>query len=70
MEKWSNTFYPDFLEVERNNCYWFWFKGKFTVKKNKETDELYLQVLSRTLEWNSKRFKNGFYNCFEILKSR
>jgi hypothetical protein len=66
MEKWSNTFYPDFLKEERTNCYWFWFKGKIGVKRDKEIDEYYLSKLE-TLEWNAQRLKNGFYNCFDIL---
>jgi hypothetical protein len=61
MEKWSNTFYSDFLKEERTNCYWFWFKGKI--------DEYYLNQLE-TLEWNSQRLKNGFYNCFDKLTEK
>ncbi len=64
MEKWSNEFYSDFLEEERTNCYWFWFKGKITRRRNKETGEIYEQNLS---EWNGIRLKNGFQNCFNIL---
>ena len=64
MEKWSNEFYSDFLEEERTNCYWFWFKGKITRSRNKETGEIYEQNLS---EWNGIRLKNGFQNCFNIL---
>ena len=67
MEKWDNTFYSDFLEGERMNCYWFWFKGKITKKRNKETGDIYEQNLSGTLEWNGIRLKNGFYNCLDIL---
>jgi hypothetical protein len=70
MEKWVNTFYSDFLEGERMNCYWFWFKGKITRKRNKETGEVYEQNLSGTLEWNGIRLKNGFYNCFNILTEK
>jgi hypothetical protein len=67
MKKWDNTFYYDFLEGERLNCYWFWFKGKITKKGNKETGEIYEQNLSGTLEWNGIRLKNGFNHCFDIL---
>ncbi len=64
METWSNEFYSDFLEEERTNCYWFWFKGK--IKRDGEIDEYYLNKLE-TLEWNAQRLKNGFYNCFDTL---
>jgi hypothetical protein len=67
MEKWPNIFYSEFLQLERTNCYWFWFKGKITRKKNRETGEIYEQNLSGTKEWNGIRLKNGFNNCFNIL---
>jgi hypothetical protein len=57
MEKWSNTFYSDFLKEERTNCYWFWFKGKIGVKRDDEIDEYYLNKLE-TLEWNAQRLKD------------
>ncbi len=66
MEKWNNTFYYDFLEEERLNCYWFWFKGKIT-RKRKDTGEIYEQNLSGKLDWNGLRLKNGFNNCFNTL---
>jgi hypothetical protein len=69
MEKWSNTFYSDFLKEERTNCYWFWFKGKIGVKRDDEIDEYYLNKLE-TLEWNAQRLKNGFYNCFDKLTEK
>ncbi len=67
MEKWKNTFYSDFLEGERLNCYFFWYKGKTTRKRHPQTGEIFEQNLSGTLEWNGIRLKNGFYHCFEIL---
>jgi len=70
MEKWSNNFYSEFLEIERTNCYWFWFKGKITRKRNKETGEIYEQNLSGTLEWNGIRLENGFNHCFNILTEK
>jgi hypothetical protein len=65
MEKW--TLISDYLENERLNCYWFWFKGKITRKRNKETGEIYEQNLSGKLEWNGLRYKNGFYNVLQEL---
>jgi hypothetical protein len=59
-----------FLSEERKNCYWFWFKGKITRKMDRLTEEIYEQNLSGTLEWNGIRLKNGFYNMFDILKTR
>ncbi len=69
MEKWSNTFYSDFLKEERTNCYWFWFKGKIGIKRDNEINEYYLNKLE-TLEWNAQRLKNGFYNCFDKLTEK
>jgi hypothetical protein len=69
MEKWSNTFYSDFLKEERTNCYWFWFKGKIGIKRDDEINEYYLNKLE-TLEWNAQRLKNGFYNCFDKLTEK
>ncbi len=69
MEKWSNEFYSDFLEEERTNCYWFWFKGKIGIKRDDEINEYYLNKLE-TLEWNAQRLKNGFYNCFDKLTEK
>jgi len=52
MEKWSINNFSDFLEEERTNCYWFWFKGKITRRKNRDTGEIYEQNLSGKCEWN------------------
>ncbi len=67
MEKWSINNFSEFLEEERCNCYWFWFKGKITRKRNKETGEIYEQNLSGKCEWNGIRLQNGFNQCFDIL---
>lgn len=67
MDKWTNTQFYDYLEVERTNCYWFWFKGKITRKKNRDTGEITEQSLSGKCEWNGIRFQNGFNHCFIIL---
>jgi hypothetical protein len=69
MKKWSNIFYSDFLEVERTNCYWFWFKGKFDRRRDKET--LQITETHRPIgKWVSIRHKNGFYNCFDELTKK
>jgi len=70
MEKWNNTFYSDFLKEERLNCYWFWFKGKITRRKNRDTGEIYEQNLSGKCEWNGIRLQNGFNHCFGILEDK
>ena len=70
MKKLNNIDRIDFLQYERVNCYWFWFKGKITRKKNPNTEEIYEQNLSGTLEWNGQRLKNGFYNCFDIMSGK
>ena len=70
MEKWSINNFSDFLEGERLNCYWFWFKGKITQKRNKETGEIYEQNLSGKCEWNGIRLQNGFNHCFNILTEK
>lgn len=70
MDKWTQNQFTDFLEEERSNCYWFWFKGKITKVKNRDTGEIYEQNLSSTCEWNGMRLENGFYNCYDILIER
>ena len=67
MDKWTNLQFRDYLEVERTNCYWFWYKGKITRKKNRDTGEIYEQNLTATFEWNGQRLKYGFYNCLHKL---
>jgi hypothetical protein len=59
MKELSKSKLTDFLQNERDNCYWFWFKGKINRKN-----------LSGTLEWNGQRLKNGFYNCFDIMSGK
>ena len=59
-----------FLSAERKDCHYFWFKGKFTRMKNRDSGEIYTQDLSSTCEWNGIRFKNGFYNMFDILLTK
>jgi hypothetical protein len=70
MENWPINNFSDFLEEERRNCYWFWFKGKITQKRNKETGEIYEQNLSGKCEWNGIRLQNGFNHCFNILTEK
>ena len=65
MDNWNNQQFSDFLEGERKNCYWFWFKGKIAKVKNRDTGEIYEQNLSG--EWNGIRLQNGFNHCFNIL---
>jgi hypothetical protein len=67
MEKWPINNNSDFLEGERRDCYWFWFKGKITRKINKDTGEIHEQNLSGKCEWNGIRLQNGFNHCFNIL---
>jgi hypothetical protein len=70
MEKWSINNFSDFLEEERMNCYGFWFKGKITRRKNRDTGEIYEQNLSGKCEWNGIRLQNGFNHCFNILTEK
>lgn len=65
MEKWPINNFSDFLEEERKNCYWFWFKGKITRRRNRDSVEIYEQ--NHSGEWNGIRFHNGFNHCFNIL---
>ena len=65
MEKWPINNFSDFLEEERKNCYWFWFKGKITRRRNRDSVEIYEQ--NHSGEWNGIRFQNGFNHCFNIL---
>lgn len=70
MKKLNDIDRIDFLQNERGICYWFWFKGKITRKKNPNNKEIYEQNLSGTLKWNGQRLKNGFYNCFDIMSGK
>ena len=70
MKELSKSKLTNFLQYERTNCYWFWFKGKINRKRNPNTKEIYEQNLSGTLEWNGQRLKNGFYNCFDIMSGK
>ena len=56
-----------FLSEERKDCYYFWFKGKVTRMKNRDSGEIYVQTLAGRREWNGIRFKNAFYNMLDIL---
>ena len=67
MEKWNSIQFKEFLEGERGNCYWFWYKGKITRRKNINTGEIYEQNLYGKCEWNGIRLQNGFNHCFNIL---
>ena len=68
---YNNYKLTNFLQKERTNLYWFWYKGKFT-KRREGVNLLSIdgQNLSGTLEWNGIRLKNGFYNCFDIMSSK
>ena len=59
-----------FLSNERENCYYFWFKGKITRKMDRLTEEIYEQNLAGKREWNGIRLKNGFYNMLDILSTK
>jgi hypothetical protein len=60
----------EYLEEYKTNCYWFWFKGKITRRKDKESGNIYEQNLTGELEWNGVRLKNGFYNCLMNLNMK
>lgn len=60
----------NFLIEIKSDCYWFWFKGKITRKRNKETGEIYEHNLTGKLEWNGIRLRNGFYNLFETFEKK
>jgi hypothetical protein len=66
MEKWKDWQLNNYLYDERMNCYYFWFKGKITRKRNGH-GEIYEQNLTGKCEWNGIRFKNGFNTIFNIF---
>jgi hypothetical protein len=59
-----------FLSEERKDCYYFWFKGKVTRMKNRDSGEIYVQTLAGRREWNGIRLKNAFYNMLDILSTK
>ena len=60
----------DYLREERINCYYFWFNGKITQRFGEVYGEIYEQNLTGTCEWTGIRFKNGFYNCLDIMAGK
>ena len=66
IEKWPINYLGDYLKEERLNCYWFWFHGKFNRTGIKGRLKNYF-TLKEPGEWDNIRFRNGFYNCFDIL---
>lgn len=66
MEKWHPSICSDFLYGHKQNCYYFWFKGK--IKRKRKLGEIYEQNLSGTSDWNGIRLKNGFNHCFKCLE--
>ena len=68
IEKWPIDDLGDYLKEERLNCYWFWFHGKFNRTRIKgRLANSFIETLKEPGEWNNIRFRNGFYNCFDIL---
>jgi len=67
MEKWKDWQLSDYLLDERTNMYWFWFRGKITRTRRIGYDEIYERNLAGKCEWNGIRFRNGFYNVFDIF---
>ena len=64
MENWIDTQLSNFLDGERKNCYWFWFKGKISRTICCETGLVIDNLLPY---WIGIRFQNGFNHCFNIL---
>lgn len=68
IEKWPINDLGNYLKEERLNCYWFWFHGKFNRTRIKgRLANSFIETLKEPGEWNNIRFRNGFYNCFDIL---
>lgn len=68
IEKWPINDLGNYLKEERLNCYWFWFHGKFNRTRIKgRLKDSFIETLKEPGEWNNIRFRNGFYNCFDIL---
>ena len=71
MEKWNSIQFKEFLEEESFIFYWFWFKGKITRKRKEKSGGFVVYECNLPYgEWNGQRFKNGFYNCIDILIMR
>ena len=69
MDNWTKIQLSNFLELERGNCYWFWFKGKINRHRDKE-NLIVTETVSKIGEWNGIRFQNGFSHCFDILTEK
>jgi hypothetical protein len=64
MDKWTNNQFSLYLEEERTNCYWFWYKGKISRTICCETGLVIDNLLPY---WIGIRFINGFNHCFNVL---
>lgn len=67
MRKWKDFELADYLRDERNDCYYFWFKGKISRRMDRLTEQVYEQNLAGKCEWNGIRFKNAFNTVFEAF---
>lgn len=67
MDKWTNSQFYSYLEEERTNCYWFWYKGKISRTICCETDLVIDNLLPY---WNGIRFINGFNHCLHKLTEK
>ena len=65
MKKLEPYQFNDYLREDLTNCYWFWFRGR--VKRTREDSKLIDNLLN---DWVGGRFKNGFYNCFDIMSGK
>ena len=65
MKKLEPYQFNDYLREYLTNCYWFWFRGR--VKRTREDSKLIDNLLN---DWVGERFKNGFYNCFDIMSGK
>ena len=65
MKKLEPYQFNNYLREDLLNCYWFWFRGR--VKRTREDYKLIDNLLN---DWVGGRFKNGFYNCFDIMSGK
>jgi hypothetical protein len=57
--KCGGEFYSQFLLLEKTNCYWFWYKGRFKIHRDHTKTQL--------KQWSSIRLQEGFEYCLNIL---
>lgn len=67
LKKWDIEKDENYLLGEKSDCYYFWYKGKIDLIRDKESSSIISTKVNDIGVWNSIRQKNQFKNIFEAL---